>query len=72
MAHALERPLMIFTTSDIGTDPIEVHENLRKRFRQAKDWNALLLIDEADVFLAQRSITDLHRSSLVASKSPAS
>ncbi|RYP30479.1 hypothetical protein DL767_006220 [Monosporascus sp. MG133] len=67
IAHSLERPLMVLTTSDIGTQPETVEERLARNFKTAKSWNAVLLIDEADVFLAQRSIGDLHRSSLVAS-----
>jgi AAA+ superfamily predicted ATPase len=31
----------------------------------ASHWNALLLLDEADVFVAQRTMHDLHRNSLV-------
>ncbi|RYP71351.1 hypothetical protein DL771_004839 [Monosporascus sp. 5C6A] len=67
IAHSLERPLMVLTTSDIGTQPETVEQRLERNFKRAKSWNAVLLIDEADVFLAQRSISDLHRSSLVAS-----
>ncbi|RYO75025.1 hypothetical protein DL764_010597 [Monosporascus ibericus] len=67
IAHSLERPLMVLTTSDIGTFPEAVEKRLARNFKTAKSWNAVLLIDEADVFLAQRSIGDLHRSSLVAS-----
>jgi hypothetical protein len=63
---------MVLTTSDIGTVPDEIEENLSRNFQRAKRWNAVLLIDEADVFLANRTINDLHRSSLVASTSPLS
>ncbi|OIW32701.1 P-loop containing nucleoside triphosphate hydrolase protein [Coniochaeta ligniaria NRRL 30616] len=64
IAHSLERPLFVLRASDIGTDPLDVENNLSKHFNRAKSWNAVLLIDEADVFLAQRSIKDLVRSSL--------
>lgn len=67
IAHSLERPLFVLTVSDIGADPAAVEKRLTENFRTAKSWNAVLLFDEADVFLAQRSISDLHRSSLVAS-----
>jgi hypothetical protein len=72
IAHSLERPLLVLRTSDIGTDPLTVEAKLSEHFKRAKSWNAVLLIDEADVFLAQRSITDLVRNSLVASKSQTS
>jgi hypothetical protein len=58
---------MILTTTDIGTIPEDVEENLTRNFKIAKNWNAVLLIDEADVFVANRTIKDLYRSSLVAS-----
>ena len=67
IANFLERPLMVLTTTDIGTKPEDVEENLTRNFKVARNWNAVLLIDEADVFVANRSIEDLHRSSLVAS-----
>jgi pheromone shutdown protein TraB len=58
---------MVLTTTDIGTKPEDVEENLTRKFKRAKSWNAVLLVDEADVFVANRTIKDLHRSSLVAS-----
>lgn len=67
IANFLERPLMVLTTTDIGTNPEDVEENLTRNFKAARNWNAVLLIDEADVFVANRTIEDLHRSSLVAS-----
>ena len=58
---------MVLTMSDIGTNPKEVEESLARNFRIAKSWKAVLLIDEADVFVARRTVEDLERSSLVAS-----
>lgn len=57
---------MIVTSSDIGTNPAEVEVNLTKHFKAAKSWNAVLLIDEADVFMERRSTADLDRNSIVA------
>ena len=34
-------------------------------FQRAEKWNTSLLLDEADVFLEQRSVHDVHRSGLV-------
>ncbi|KAK8016659.1 hypothetical protein PG993_014848 [Apiospora rasikravindrae] len=66
IAAFTKRPLMILTSSDIGTNPKVVEENLTKHFRNAKSWGAILLIDEADVFMERRSTADLTRNSLVA------
>lgn len=63
------RPLMILTSSDIGTDAANVENNLAKHFRTAKSWGVVLLIDEADVFMERRTSSDLVRNSLVAGES---
>lgn len=57
---------MVLTSSDIGTDPKEIEFNLTSRFKTATSWGAVLLIDEADVFMERRSTADLERNSLVA------
>ncbi|KAI8263968.1 hypothetical protein K4K58_012585 [Colletotrichum sp. SAR11_239] len=57
---------MILTSSDIGTEPREVEKNLTENFKRAMNWGAVLLIDEADVFMERRSTSDLTRNSLVA------
>jgi hypothetical protein len=59
---------MVLTSSDIGTDSVMAELNLRREFKRAKSWGAVLLIDEADVFMQQRSIRDLTRNTLVAGK----
>lgn len=66
IAAFTKRPLMILTSSDIGTDPATVEKELTKHFKTAKGWDAVLLIDEADVFMERRSVADLTRNSLVA------
>lgn len=59
---------MVLTSSDIGTTPDEVEANLTRQFKTARSWGAVLLIDEADVFMERRSTADLIRNSLVAGK----
>lgn len=59
---------MTISCSDIGTDPKEVESNLIRIFKEARSWNVVLLIDEADVFMERRSAADLDRNSLVAGK----
>ncbi|KAM5360948.1 hypothetical protein ACJZ2D_013402 [Fusarium nematophilum] len=66
IAEFLKKPLMILTSSDIGTHPAQIEDNLTREFKKAKSWGAVLLIDEADVFMEQRSTKDLTRNSLVA------
>ncbi|KAI1744781.1 P-loop containing nucleoside triphosphate hydrolase protein [Xylaria scruposa] len=66
IAAFTKRPLMMLTSSDIGTDPADVEVNLTEHFKAARSWGAVLLIDEADVFMERRSTADLVRNSLVA------
>ncbi|KAK8071709.1 P-loop containing nucleoside triphosphate hydrolase protein [Apiospora saccharicola] len=51
---------------DLGTTAKEVEEALETNFALAHRWNCILLIDEADVFLAERTRDDFVRNSLVA------
>ena len=47
-------------------DAAELEEQLDRIFQTAKAWDALLLLDEADVFLQERSRLSLDRNRLVA------
>lgn len=60
-----ERPLYSMEMSEIGTSVEKVEQNLQKIFARAKKWNAVLLFDEADIFLSERSASDLERSAIV-------
>lgn len=53
---------------DIGYQPDIVEKNLDRLFYLAHRWGCVLLLDEADVFLAKRSKEDIKRNGLVSSK----
>ena len=53
------------TCGDLGTQPDVIEIRLKKIFEDAFNWNAILLLDEADVFLQERDIHDLKRNALV-------
>jgi len=57
------RPLLRLTAQDVGLAS-DVESHLRKWFTLAAKWDAILLIDEADLFLEQRKEGDLKRNSL--------
>lgn len=65
MAEVTETPLYNVSASDLGTNPGGAESQLRDAFLRCKCWNALLLIDEADVFLTARDINSLERNELV-------
>jgi SpoVK/Ycf46/Vps4 family AAA+-type ATPase len=66
IAQYVKRPLLAVTCADIGVGPSEVEENLRRWFRKARRWEAIMLLDEADVYMEYRQIHDLSRNNLVA------
>ncbi|KAK7912129.1 hypothetical protein PG985_014610 [Apiospora marii] len=51
---------------DLGTTAKEVERALDINFTLANRWDCILLLDEADVFLAQRNKEDFQRNGLVA------
>jgi hypothetical protein len=51
---------------DLGTTAKEVESTLETNFALASRWGSILLLDEADVFLAQRTKEDFQRNGLVA------
>lgn len=62
----MERPLLSLTCTDIGTDPQKVEEKLQRWFKLAASWGAIMLIDEADIYMEHRQVQDLMRNNLVA------
>lgn len=53
--------------SDLGTDPSEVESTLWNVLGCCKLWNAVLLIDEADVFLEARSADRMEQNEPISS-----
>lgn len=66
------RPLYSITCGDIGVSPTEVENHLVKHTRLAERWGCVLLLDEADVFLEQRSWRDMTRNAIVSGEIPIS
>ncbi|KAL2072396.1 hypothetical protein VTL71DRAFT_11739 [Oculimacula yallundae] len=66
VAAATKRPLFPITCGDIsGESAREVEQSLEKYFELAHKWGCVLLLDEADVFLAKRRRGDIKQNSLV-------
>ncbi|KAK4204943.1 hypothetical protein QBC40DRAFT_75026 [Triangularia verruculosa] len=65
VAAELGRPLLPITCGDIGTTAKEAERSLESFCGLAQKWRCVLLLDEADVFLAKREKGDIHRNSLV-------
>ncbi|KAF4961386.1 hypothetical protein FSARC_10202 [Fusarium sarcochroum] len=65
VAEYTRRPLLSITAADLGHEPIAVEKNLLQFFKDAISWDAIVLLDEADIYLERRSINDLRRNSIV-------
>ncbi|KAL7957136.1 AAA family ATPase [Trichoderma compactum] len=65
VAEIAKKPLYPVTCGDIGTKPEAVESYLESVLHLGKTWGCVVLLDEADVFLEQRSLEDLHRNALV-------
>ncbi|KAI1762738.1 hypothetical protein GGR53DRAFT_468083 [Hypoxylon sp. FL1150] len=65
VAMEYRKPLFVITCGDLGLTPSEVESSLSNVFRLAHLWDCVLLLDEADVFLSQRSKLDMKRNALV-------
>lgn len=59
------RPLYPITCGDIDTTPAEIEDKLWSHFKLAHKWGCVLLLDEADVFLAKRERGDIERNGIV-------
>lgn len=65
-AEHTERPLYVLELGELGTNVVQVEENLQRVFARVARWNAVLQFDECEIFLAQRG-EDLERSAIVGS-----
>ncbi|KAI1774260.1 hypothetical protein F4818DRAFT_452329 [Hypoxylon cercidicola] len=65
VAEFTKRPLLSITAADLGHEPVELEKNLLRFFKDANNWDAVVLLDEADVYLERRSANDLRRNSIV-------
>lgn len=53
-AEVTKRPLYTVQCSQLGTAPDDLEDELLKVFARAQRWNAILLLDEADVYVSAR------------------
>jgi SpoVK/Ycf46/Vps4 family AAA+-type ATPase len=60
-----EKPLIRVTCGDIGTTAVVVEKYLETALYLSKTWGCVVLLDEADVFLEERSLRNLERNAIV-------
>lgn len=65
IAENLHRPLYKITAGELGTNNKDIDYNLDRILTQVVRWNAILLIDEADVYIEKRTDNNITRNAIV-------
>lgn len=65
VAEVMKVPLYVLSAGDLGTSASKVENSLKDIMSIVPRWGAVLLLDEADVFMETRNTTDLVRNELV-------
>ncbi|KAF4308463.1 Multicopper oxidase type 1 [Botryosphaeria dothidea] len=65
VSDRLKKPLYSVQAGELGSEASDVETKLEQILEIAAKWDAVLLLDEADVFLEQRSHSNLKRSKIV-------
>ncbi|KAF1843101.1 putative AAA family ATPase [Cucurbitaria berberidis CBS 394.84] len=66
VAECMKVPLYSIGAAELGSKPNVLEKKLEDILVMCAKWNAVLLLDEADVFMEARSTQDLDRNKLVA------
>ncbi|KAF2001125.1 ATPase [Amniculicola lignicola CBS 123094] len=65
VAEHMRAPLYMMSAGDLGINPDQVETKLTNILDMIAKWNAVLVLDECDVFLEARSAHDLERNKLI-------
>ncbi|KAL9616492.1 MAG: hypothetical protein Q9160_008635 [Pyrenula sp. 1 TL-2023] len=65
VAEEMRQPLYLMGASELGETALEIEESLEQVLELSSKWNAILLLDECDMFLEARSTADIRRNRLV-------
>lgn len=65
VSDLLEKPLYVVSVAELGTTPVDLENNLKKILVMANNWKAVLLFDEADIFMERRSLDNIQRNAMV-------
>ncbi|KAH0430169.1 ATPase [Colletotrichum camelliae] len=65
MAEAMKKPLYAMSAGELGITADDVEDSLRRVLEMCAKWQAVLLLDECDIFLEKRRASDLQRNQIV-------
>jgi hypothetical protein len=68
VAEEMRAPLYSLSAGELGESAGSIERALTSVLELVTKWNAVLLLDEADVFLEQRDFSNLERNKIVSSK----
>lgn len=66
VSEQLQRPLYFVSVGELGTTPDKLERNLQDVMRIATRWNAVVLLDEVDVFAVKRKGASIERNAMTA------
>ena len=65
ISELLHKPLYSISVGELGTTTEVLEKKLADVLEIAHAWNAIILLDEADIFMEKRSTNDIQRNSMV-------
>ena len=65
VAEEMKVPLYVMSAGDLGSEAYELENSLSQILTMVSNWNAVLLLDECDIFLEARSPADMRRNRIV-------
>lgn len=66
VADKVQKPLYMLSAGELGQTADTVEDRLNKILQLTEKWDAVLLFDECDVFLQERSMNNLEHNEIVA------
>src|SRR5882672_4003194 len=64
----MRQPLYSISAGELGETAPEVEDSLELVLELTSKWNAILLLDECDMFLEARTTADIRRNRLISSE----
>ncbi len=65
ISELLHKPLYTISVGELGTNQCELEKKLAEILEIANAWDAVILLDEADIFMEKRSVNDIIRNAMV-------
>lgn len=66
VAEYLQKPLYYISVGELGINPHSLEGALEKAMKVANSWDAVILLDEVDVFAVKRDNTSIERNAMTA------